>query len=318
MIACRDLTYNSATWTAKFQFTAETGQWVGIAGPSGGGKSTLLNLLIGFLQPLNGSITDGGKELVHIAPHARHMNYMSQQSSLLHHLTCQKNLELALHDQAHAHLSATDRIHSATDVACISNSLLERFPGELSGGELARMNLARALLRPCRWILLDEPFAALDADLRLNILTRLNSWHKDQKTGILMVSHDPADAALMADRLLFVDAGHVVAEGTPAELALRPKSIAMAKLLKTGSVFRQDDKAAFIAPQNLYTSLDALQKSSELKDTAQFSCKNWRKVQLSGTQWILDLDSDQYWLLPLDRVFTGEFYFSRSSVTYLT
>lgn len=320
MIACRDLAYRSENWSANFHFTANAGQWVGIAGPSGCGKSTLLNLLIGFLQPLSGSITVENQELTHLPPHARNMNYMSQQSSLLPHLTCQKNLELALHDQLHDRVSILDRIHTSTEVACLSNDFLTRMPGELSGGELARMNLARTLLRPCRWLLLDEPFAALDADLRLRILAKLKAWHSSRTIGILMVSHDPADAALMADRLLFVDSGNIVAEGTPGDLASKPKSIAMAKLLKTGSVFYHKGTTAFIAPQDLFTAREDLQKmkSSQIADLVEISCDKWRKVQIGGTQWIFDIDSDQYWLLPIDRAFSGKFYFDSTAVSYFS
>lgn len=320
MIACRDLKYKSEHWTASFQFTADTAQWVSIAGPSGGGKSTLLNLLIGFLPPVAGSIAIENQELIHVPPYARHMNYMSQQSSLLPHLTCMKNLELALHDQAAISPTTIERIYAAAAIACISRDLLKRMPGELSGGELARMNLARTLLRPCRWLLLDEPFAALDADLRLKILTNLKSWHNTHNIGILMVSHDPSDAALMADRLLFVDSGKVVAEGSPADLAANPTSVAMAKLLKTGSVFCHDGKTAFVTPQNLFTTVEDLQlaKSDSKANIVEVTCNNWRKVQISGTQWILDMDSDQYWLLPLDRIFSGQFYCDAKSVLYVS
>lgn len=321
MIECKNLGYRSSDWTATFSFTADDGQWVGIAGPSGGGKSTLLNLLVGFLSPNAGSLTDDGTNLLPVPPHGRRMNYMFQQSSLLPHFSCLKNLNIALHDYPEKSQNKLHRIHAALEVACVSQSLLNRFPYELSGGELARMNLARTILRPCRWLLLDEPFAALDADLRLKILTNLGRWHREHKIGIFMVSHDPADAMLMADQLLFVDRGQVVAAGPPETLALTPSSSIMAKLLKTGSVFHYQDRTVFITPHHLFTSLEDLRRYDNgprsNNTIGSLICANWRTVQLGAAQCILDLDKDQFWLLPLDRKFSGSFYFFEQSLHYL-
>lgn len=312
MFECRGLTYSSANWTASFTFSVEPGQWVGIAGPSGGGKSTMLRLLIGFLRPTRGNLLNEGKSILALSPHARLLNYMSQQNSLLPHLSCQKNLELALHDTHETAIAIVNRITRAAEIACIPPTLLNRYPGELSGGELARMNLARTLLRTCKWLLLDEPFAALDADLRLKILTNLGRWQKDQGAGIMLVSHEPADAMLMADRLFFVESGHVTADGRPEELAFAPRSIAMAKLLKTGSVFQHEGKDVFIAPQNLFTSLDDLKANARphsIDKISSYSCSHWKAVQIGASQMIIDLDRDQYWLLPLHRAFLGTVFF---------
>lgn len=320
MIDCRQLSYDAAGWTASFTFTANPGEWIGIAGPSGGGKSTLLNLMIGFLEPRGGKLTDQGRDILASAPHARQMNFMSQQNSLLAHLSCRKNLEIALHDDKRSEEQQNAAIRSAVEICCVPEHLLNRLPHELSGGELARMNLARTLLRPCKWVLLDEPFAALDADLRLKILTRLGTWHKEQGIGVFMVSHDPADAFVMADQMLFIEKGQVIAQGTPLDFAAAPKSLAMAKLLKSGSVFQFHGKQAFITPLNLFTSEEDLRstfaRNSSLQ-AAQIICKNWRSVPLGSSQMILDFDQDQFWLLPLHRVFAGTFWFDETMLQYL-
>lgn len=317
MIECKNLSYQTAGWGSCFTFKAEQEQWTGIAGPSGSGKSTLLSLLIGFLSAKEGELTDQGKSIQRLPPHARNMNYMFQQSTLLPHFTCAKNLEIALHDDpGHLQLKL-EKIQEALKTAALSSELLNRLPHELSGGELARMNLARTLLRPCRWILLDEPFAALDADLRLKILTNLDHWRRLHRVGVFMVSHDPSDAMLMADQLLFIDKGRVAGAGRPEQLALTPTSIAMAKLLKTGSVFHHDNQTVFIAPHNLFTSVEELKHHQSPNSKTEYithACRNWRTVQLGAAQCVIDLDEDQFWLLPLDRKFSGLFYFFAHSL----
>jgi molybdate transport system ATP-binding protein len=191
-----------------------------VAGPNGAGKSTLLRLLLGVLSPDAGRIVVEGRILydaeqgIDVAAEDRELGYLPQDYALFPHLDVMRNAMFGL-----AQLPRAERIRRAGEwlERLGVGHLARRYPAGLSGGERQRVALARALARNPKALLLDEPFASLDPVARRELRVSLRSWLRSWRLPALIVSHDPADAAL-ADRIAVVEKGRVVQEGTLQEL----------------------------------------------------------------------------------------------------
>jgi molybdate transport system ATP-binding protein len=197
-----------------------------LAGPNGAGKSTLLRMLLGVLRPDRGRIALDGAVLfdadarVDVPAEERRLAYVPQDYALFPHLDVLRNVTFGLSD-----LDRAERVTRAT--AWLSRlgagHLLRRSPAELSGGERQRVALARALARTPRALLLDEPFASLDPLARQELRGALAGWLREWRLPALVVSHDPADAAL-ADRIAVLERGRIVQQGTLNDLRQTPAS----------------------------------------------------------------------------------------------
>ena len=192
---------------------------VALAGPSGAGKTTVLRCVAGLVRPARGSVrcgeatwldTDAGVDL---APEARSVGYVPQHHALFPHLTVAENV--AFGGASGAEVAALlDRLGIS--------ALARARPGELSGGERQRVALARALGRRPEVLLLDEPLAALDAATRRRVRDELADVLRDLAIPTVLVTHDVADAAVLADRVAVLVDGAVRQLGTPRELAATP------------------------------------------------------------------------------------------------
>lgn len=262
-IECRSLTFNTKGWQANYTCTFRTGEWHVVCGGSGSGKSTLLNLVLGIQQPTSGSLLVDSKNIVDVPPHLRMMSYMSQVNTLFSTATIMDNLMLALHDSPLTKNESIAKISSLVDHLKIPRSLLSRLPSGLSGGELSRCNLARALLRPCSWLLLDEPFAAVDRPTRLSILSWLKQWQIDSGAGVVLVSHDLDDIFTVASHITVVEKGHIV-ENAPVTAAIEtPSHTATAKLLRAGIVCELSGRQYFVSSKHLHSSRSTLTCSDQ-------------------------------------------------------
>ena len=178
-----------------------------VIGPSGGGKSTLLAAIAGFVLPERGRITWMGQDISAAPPAARPVSVLFQDNNLFPHLTIAQNLGLALSPR----LRLTDAHHRRIDEALDRvglGGLGTRKPASLSGGQQGRAGLARVLLADRPVVLLDEPFAALGPALRDEMLALVRTELVDAGRTVLMVTHDPRDAGAVAPRTI------LVAEGT--------------------------------------------------------------------------------------------------------
>jgi molybdate transport system ATP-binding protein len=210
------------------------GECLAIAGPSGAGKTSVLRVAAGLLRPRHGVVRADGETWldterdVDVPPEHRSCGYLFQEYALFPHLSAWQNVAYPLRGR--------DRRERAME-------LLERFgvgelaearPGTLSGGERQRIALARALARRPRVLLLDEPLSALDARTRAGAARELSAALSEVEVPALLVTHDFSEAAALGDRVGVIDAGHVVQEGTPSELATAPRSAFVADF--TGAV----------------------------------------------------------------------------------
>jgi molybdate transport system ATP-binding protein len=215
----------------------EAGECLAVAGPSGSGKTSALRVVAGLLRPEQGLVEAGGETWldtrrgIDVPPERRRCGYLFQEYALFPHLTAWQNVAYPL-----SGVPRRERRRRAV-------ALLERFgmaeladarPRTLSGGERQRVALARVLARGPGVLLLDEPLAALDARTRAGALRELGAVLRDVDVPALLVTHDFAEAAQLGDRVGVIDAGRVVQEGTPSELAAAPRSAFVADF--TGAV----------------------------------------------------------------------------------
>jgi ABC-type Fe3+/spermidine/putrescine transport system ATPase subunit/ABC-type sulfate transport system permease component len=205
---------------------APTSARLAILGASGSGKSMTLRLLAGLERAAEGHITLGDRDVTCLPPERRDIGYMPQSPSLLPDRTLLAQLLLPVGARADAARLWIARVGLA--------GLEDRRPAELSLGQQQRAALGRALMRPSRLLLLDEPFSALDAPLRRQMQQDLVKLQADLLLTTLLVTHDPDEALLLADEILVIDGGRVLQTGRVTEVFLRPANAVVARLLGAG------------------------------------------------------------------------------------
>lgn len=187
-------------------WTLPAGARAAVIGASGSGKSTLLHGIAGFLRPAGGRVLWQGADITALAPGKRPVSILFQDQNLFPHLTIAQNLGLGIDPRLR--LSGEDhaRIAAALDRIGLAG-MGGRRPAALSGGQLGRAALARALLRARPILLLDEPFAALGPALKAEMLALVADVADETRAAVLMVTHDPDDAVAFADRTVLVADG---------------------------------------------------------------------------------------------------------------
>ena len=201
---------------------------LGILGPSGSGKSLTFKLITGIERSDRGAIVVGGRDISQLDPAERAIAYVPQSYGLFPHLTVRQQLSFPVGADPEQAQYWLDRLGL--------RGLEERRPAALSLGQQQRVALARALVRPADLLLLDEPFSALDAPLRSRLRSELLSLQDELAATTILVTHDPAEAALLADELLVLDAGRVLQSGPTADVFRRPANETVARLLGAENV----------------------------------------------------------------------------------
>ena len=194
-------------------FDVTSGEAIAILGPSGSGKTTLLRLIAGLETPDSGEIwLDGvrvaadGRSLV--APYDRRVGFVFQDLALWPHLTVRQQLDFVLASTGETRSQRASRIAEALARVRVEQ-LANRYPHQLSGGEQQRVALARTLIAQPRLILFDEPLASLDPDLRAHLRQELASLPRSLGVTSIYVTHDRDEAAVVADRILYMKAGAI-------------------------------------------------------------------------------------------------------------
>ena len=206
MLALEQITVQQGGFTLQANWQLEPGTRVGVIGPSGAGKSTLLAALGGFATLAKGRILLAGQDISAANPQARGMAMLFQDGNLFPGLTLEQNVGLGLRPALR--LDARERETVKAALARVGlESLGARLPADVSGGQQGRAALARVLLQAKPWLLLDEPFAALGPALRAEMLELVKQVLDETGAGLLMVTHDPKDAAEISEKIILVDQG---------------------------------------------------------------------------------------------------------------
>jgi iron(III) transport system ATP-binding protein len=210
--------------------TVPTGTFVAVLGPSGSGKTTLLRLIAGFDQPdrgrigLDGETLDDGQH--HVPAHRRRIGYVPQEGLLFPHLTVAENIGFGLSRR----IRGGRKVPELLDLVGLTG-LGHRRPHELSGGQQQRVAVARALAPEPRLILLDEPFAALDASLRDSLRVEIKQLLASLGTTVILVTHDQEEALSLADLVAILDDGRVAQHAAPRAIYEQPETLAVARFL---------------------------------------------------------------------------------------
>jgi ABC-type sugar transport system ATPase subunit len=207
-----------------------------LLGPTGSGKTLILESVIGLRNVQSGAILVGGKEIQNLPPERRGISYLPQDLALFPHLTVRENLLYGLRAQKRSSEENENHLRRLIDTLKIEH-LLDRYPQGLSGGEKQRVALGRALAPSPRLLLLDEPLAALDPGLKSEIQQLLISLHRALQFTALHVTHDLQEAYLLGDTITMLIAGKVEQRGKREEVFLRPKTVGVARFLGLQNLF---------------------------------------------------------------------------------
>ena len=227
-----DVEADRRDFTVRAAFDVADGERVALFGPSGAGKTTVLEVIAGLVEPRSCRVELGGRTLtstgsprVAVPPWERRVGLLRQDPGLFPHLSVRANLTYA----RSARPGRGGRQAAGVELTEIASSLgieglLAAMPARLSGGQRHRVALGRLLLAHCDALLLDEPFASLDAALRRSLTALVKDLSSQRSVPSVLVTHQLSDAQAFADRLLVMDAGAILQAGAPDEVVLRPAS----------------------------------------------------------------------------------------------
>jgi ABC-type sugar transport system ATPase subunit len=206
------------------------GELLALVGPSGCGKTTTLRLIAGLEDPDAGIIKLDDQVANGIPPKDRDVAMVFQHHALYPHLTAAENLAFGLTLRGVGRAEISQRVNELADKLSLTKCLARK-PAELSGGERQRVALGRALIRKPGILLLDEPFANLDAPLRRELRRELLQLHREQNLTTLLVTHDQAEALALGNLVAVMNAGRIEQVGSPMELRERPATPFVASFL---------------------------------------------------------------------------------------
>ena len=223
-------------FTLEVDLQVPPGQVVALLGPNGAGKTTVLHALAGLLRLRAGSVMLGGRVLdepaasTFVPPAGRDVGVVFQDYLLFPHLTALDNVAFGLRARGSGRAGARREAAGWLDRVGLGAHAMVR-PGRLSGGQAQRVALARALATRPQLVLLDEPLAALDAATRLEVRADLARHLREFGGSAVLVTHDPLDAMVVADRIVVLEQGRVVQDGAPGQVARAPRTEYVARLV---------------------------------------------------------------------------------------
>ena len=206
--------------------TCATGRTTALLGPSGCGKSTLLRIAVGLVVPDSGSVRIDQHVVSpeRLIPMRRQIGYVIQEGGLFPHLTVEDNVTLMAQQLAWPSARTRDRYHELRELVKLPVSAGARYPEELSGGQRQRVSLMRALMLDPTLLLLDEPLGSLDPMIRRDLQHDLAQLFAQLGRTVVLVTHDIAEAGVLADTLVLLRAGRIVQQGSLGDLIERPAS----------------------------------------------------------------------------------------------
>ncbi|HEY3970858.1 MAG TPA: TOBE-like domain-containing protein [Solirubrobacteraceae bacterium] len=224
-IEVRDVNKSFGTFTAldNVSVTVNDGALMALLGPSGGGKSTLLRIIAGLETPDTGSVTIGGQDQTDAPARTRGVGFVFQHYAPFKHMTVYDNVAFGLTVRRAPKGEVKQRVNELLDLVRL-DGLAKRYPSQLSGGQLQRMALARALAPQPKVLLLDEPFGALDVQVRGELREWLRRLHEEIHVTTIFVTHDQEEAMDVAGQIVVMNKGRVEQAGTPHELYENPSN----------------------------------------------------------------------------------------------
>src|SRR5262245_27245393 len=227
------------------------GSLTALLGPSGSGKSTLLRVIAGLERPDSGTVLISGEDATRLRPQDRGVGFVFQHYAAFKHMTVFNNIAFGLKIRKRDKRSIRDRVHELLDLVHL-NGFADRYPSQLSGGQRQRMALARALAVEPNVMLLDEPFGALDAQVRKDLRIWLRRLHDEVHVTTVFVTHDQEEAMDVSEQIVVMNEGRVEQIGQPRDLYEHPANEFVMSFI--GPVNRMGD--AFIRPHDIEVMLE--------------------------------------------------------------
>jgi len=257
-IIARNVTKRFGAFTALDDVTIEvaTGSLTALLGPSGSGKSTLLRVIAGLDTPDTGTVEIGGSDATRLPPQRRDVGFVFQHYAPFKHMTVARNVAFGLSIRKRPKAEIRGRVQELLELVHLEK-FADRYPAQLSGGQRQRMALARALAVEPRVLLLDEPFGALDAQVRKELRIWLRRLHDDLHVTTVIVTHDQEEAMEVADEVVVMSDGTVAQVGAPQDIYDNPVNDWVMTFL--GPVTNL--KGALIRPHDLVLSADSTAES---------------------------------------------------------
>ena len=237
MIKVKNLSKRWREFSLKnINLATRQGEYFTILGPTGAGKTLLLEVIAGFHLPDKGEIWINDKNVTEFLPEQRKVGFVYQDYSLFPHLNVEKNIGFGLRLKKISNHESNKRIKHAMNLLGLSH-LSKRLPKTLSGGEQQKVALARAIVLDPDVLLLDEPLSALDAPTQERLRGELKELHKKSGITTIHVTHDHVEAILLGDKIGVLSDGKLIQVGEPDEIFRKPKSEFVAKFVGVENIF---------------------------------------------------------------------------------
>ena len=237
MIQVCDLVAEYGAFSLKrINLSIPAGETFVLVGPSGAGKTLLLETIRGVKPPKQGRILLAGQDMTHLPPEQRQFSYVPQDLALFPHLSVRGNIVFGLDVRNAPKRQIEERTNQVAALLGIEALLDRKAIRSLSGGEKQRVALARSLVVEPRVLFLDEPFGALDAATRMQLLHDMRALHRRLGLTTVLITHDLEEAFVMADRMGIMMAGRIEQVGSPTELHDRPATLRLARFLLVQNV----------------------------------------------------------------------------------
>ena len=255
-------TFGPVVAVKNLNVTIEDGEFVVFVGPSGCGKTTTLRMIAGFEDPTGGEIRIDGRVVNDLEPRDRGLGMVFQSHALFPHKNVAQNIEFGLRMKDVPKPERVRRVREVAEMVRIGH-LLDKMPGQCSGGESQRVALARTLVTNPSTFLLDEPLSSLDAKLRRELRAECDRIHQELRRTFIYVTHDQEEAMTMADLIAVMNRGKIEQLGSPTELYERPRTAFVAGFLGVSNLLYGRRQAR---GEVLLDSGDAVRVAPELLD----------------------------------------------------
>lgn len=237
MIRVKDISNNWGEFELKnVSLEVKQGEYFVILGPTGSGKTLLLELIVGLYIPNKGKIFIEGKDITYEVPEKRNLGFLYQDYSLFPHFSVRNNIEYGMKLRNMSKTEIDNKLKELSKMFKIQN-LMHRDVTTLSGGEQQRVALARALATNPKVLLLDEPFSALDENTKANLISEMKELHRKEGITFIHVTHSQEEAMILADRIGIIMNGTIVQVGTPEEIFYKPKTKEIARFVKIENIW---------------------------------------------------------------------------------
>lgn len=289
-------TFGNVAAVHGVSFAIEKGRLVGLLGPSGGGKTTILRMLAGLESPSGGEIWFGGRQVNDLPPQERGIGFVFQHYALFKHMNVFDNIAFGLRVQKRGKREIAERVSEMIELIGL-RGLETRYPHQLSGGQKQRVAFARALAPEPQLLLLDEPFAAIDAKVRKELRTWLREMISQVGVTSLFVTHDQEEALEVADEIIIMNQGRLEQKGTPWEIYKQPSTAFVAGFIGESNVVEDlSVLRGFHLPHGAADRVLIRPESIEVGREGEIACPQAAQrgqvtsVQFRGNAWQVEVE----------------------------